>query len=321
MSESPPATLNGAQLAEQLRNSFQALLRTLDLLEPAECDAGRMEGGWSPKALLAHVAFWDDVQCRRMQRALAGGAPAFVSLVAGNDERAADDDARTMDEVMASAEDARERLAAFAESLSAAELQSTPSEGERTLLPAVLLQHMVEHTHRHRRDLWRYCGSMARWSRADLRALIDRQHTLVLESVAGLTEEQILSVTAGGDWSMRDLLVHIMAWSEYTVAALDGWPHPAPAAVGVYAAGPARDEDAVNADLMAARAGLNMIEIADGLATFHRRTLNRYDALDDEALASEGDYVWGEVGPLSALLFALTLHQAEHAEALWRARP
>jgi uncharacterized damage-inducible protein DinB len=297
------------------------LLWVLALLEPSECELATMDGGWSPKTLLAHVAFWDEVQCRRMERALAGDSAGLWRPRESNDARAASDAARPLADVLAAAEAARARMAAFAESVPAAELTRDLPEGDRTLRLDVLLEHMVEHTERHRRDLFTWCGSPARWRRADLRALIDRHHTLLLESVAGLSEAQILSTRTETGWSMRDELVHLLAWSEYGVRVMDGWPQVAPEAIADYVSGEAKSEDEVNAGLLAARADMNMIEIADQLATFHRRTLNRFDALDDEALASHGDYGWGESGPQAGLLYRLALHQAEHAEALWRARP
>jgi hypothetical protein len=162
---------------------------------------------------------------------------------------------------------------------------------------------------------------MARWSRAGLRALLDRQHTLVMESVAGLSEDQILTLRTAGGWTLRDELVHILAWSEYGVRVIDGWPSVRSETIAEFVESADRPADVVNAGLLEERAGMTMIEIADQLATFHRRTLNRFDAVDDTQLSSQGDYGWGASGSLSGFLFSLVLHQAEHAEALWQARP
>ncbi|MGL4647911.1 MAG: DinB family protein, partial [Caldilineaceae bacterium] len=180
----------GPALAAELRSSFERLLWAVDLLEPGECERTTMDGAWSPKALLAHVAFWDDVQRERIEVALAGDSAGNWRPRESNDMRAEVDVARPLAEVFADAETARARLAAFAEAQSPETLARDLPEGDRTLRPGVLLTHMVEHTERHRRDLFSWCGSMARWNRADLRTRIDRLHTLMLESVAGLTEAQ-----------------------------------------------------------------------------------------------------------------------------------
>jgi uncharacterized damage-inducible protein DinB len=322
MSQSQPAadSPTGESLAAALRSSFATLLEVAALLEPDEVGQPNMEGGWAPVSLLAHVGYWDDVQRRRMEAALAGEA-IWVRPAESNDERAATDAARSWEEVLAEAEVARERLATLAASLDSETLQRDFAVGEQTLQPARLLTHMVQHTRSHTSDLFDFCGSMARWSRPALRAFLDHQHTLVMESIAGLTEEQILTTQTATGWSMRDELVHIMAYSDYTVRVLKGWPAVAPEAIAEFTVNDAQSEEAVNAALLAARADLNMIEIADWLATFHRRTLEQFDGFDDVALASVGDYGWGDPGPLSGFLFSMVHHQAEHAEALWKARP
>ena len=80
------------------------------------------------------------------------------------------------------------------------------------------------------------------------------------------------------------------------------------------------DTDALNARLLAERAPLTMIDICDGLMTYHRRILRAFDRASEEELRSSGDYGWGDQGTLSGLFYSFALHEAEHAEAIWRFR-
>jgi hypothetical protein len=126
-------------------------------LDPGEIESARLPGGWSPKALVAHIAFWDDYQTRRMQAALSGASAAagFARPPAGNDERAAADEARPWPEVAAAAQAARERLVAFARSLPPEALARHYPEGDQSLSLLERLQHMARHVRNHSLDLQR----------------------------------------------------------------------------------------------------------------------------------------------------------------------
>ena len=309
-----------ATYAERLRRSFDALQYHLALFEPAEIEESRLENGWTPKAVLAHVAYWDDAQRERMQRALRGEAAGQRPSAGDNDERAALDEQRPFAEVLAAAEAARARLVAFAETLDPAALERDYPEGERSLSLDKLLAHMVDHTRRHAADLFAYCGSMQRWGRAGLRHLLDEQHNALMDSVAGLDEATILSTHLSDLWTLRDQLVHTLAWSEYAYRVVEAWPNLPAEAIRDWLPAEGETEDDANARLQAQRAGMTMIEIVDMLATWHRRLLRRFDALSDEELCSYGDFGWGQHGELSRFLYSICLHQAEHAQEIWEKR-
>ncbi|MBP6440250.1 MAG: DinB family protein, partial [Caldilineaceae bacterium] len=308
-----------ADLALQLERSFATLLATLALLEPAEMATARLENGWTPKAVIAHVAFWDAVQLRRMQDAVAGRSAhtGFVRPAASNDERAAEDDGRTLEAVIAAAESARRELVEFAASLTPAMLAQEYAEGEQTLSLRERLAHMANHARIHTREIGTYCGSMRRWRRDGLRALLVHQHANLMDSIAGLDEATLLSTRVCGAWSIRDVLAHVLSWNEFGYLVMKGWPQVDHTAISPWISG---SEDAINANLLAVRADLDMIAIVDWLTTYHRRVLTRYDKLSDEELASIGDQGWGAQGELADLLYALALHATEHAEEIWRFR-
>ncbi|MEZ4614460.1 MAG: DinB family protein [Caldilineaceae bacterium] len=107
------------EAAEQLQAAYDNLCRIFGLLETAEIEKGQMVDGWSPKALMAHIAFWDDYQTARMKAAIQGeSAPlGFARPSADNDERALVDNERTWDLILAEADAARQKMVDFARTL------------------------------------------------------------------------------------------------------------------------------------------------------------------------------------------------------------
>lgn len=318
----PQADETQSMLAENLARSYERLRRTFALLEDQEAEDCRMEGEWSAKALLAHVAFWDETHLARLQGLLPGEVVTFApkELVQRNDERAAMDEGRLLAEVIAESERARQSVIDFARALPAELLELDIGDAQLPPTPHAVFERLANHARAHTLALYAWCGSTRRWTRGTFCALLEGQHALLLESVAGLEEATILATKANGPWSMRDELVHALAWSEFSCHVLDGWPNVAPAMIADWVQGEGEDEDDVNVRLMAARADLNMIEVADGLATWHRRVMKRLEALGDEDLAVRGNYHFGGEGELSGFFYTLCLHQAQHSEHVWRAR-
>lgn len=307
-------------LAAQLRESYAGLLYTLALLEPEEIEHGRMANDWTPKALIAHVAFWDAVQTQRMQTALNGisAATGFARPSSTNDDRAAADAARPFDAILADADAAREGLARFAAGLSHEQLANPLPEGDTSLVLRERIEHMIRHTRTHHRELWAYCGSMQRWTRPRLRAFLVQQEENLMASIGGLSEAMLTTAPVEGDWTIRDTLVHILAWREYEYLVVKHWPAVDPGAISAWRA--ESDVDVLNTGLSQARSALNMIDIADGLTTYHRRLMKFFDQATDADLASTGDHGWGDMGELSAFFYGLAHHEMEHAAVIWEYR-
>jgi len=307
-------------LAVQLRERYAGLRHTLALLEPEEIEHGRMANDWTPKALVAHVAFWDDVQTQRMRAALSGASSdtGFARPPSTNDDRAAADADRPLDAILADADAAREGLASFAAGLSPEQLARPLPEGDTSLVLRERIEHMIRHTLTHHQELWAYCGSMRRWTRPRLRAFLVQQEENLMASIGGLSEAVLTTAPVEGDWTIRDILVHILAWREYGYLVVKHWPA---VDAGVIAAWRAEsDVDVLNAGLRQARAALNMIDIADGLTTYHRRLMKLFDQATDADLASTGDHGWGDMGELSDFFYGLAHHEMEHAAKIWEFR-
>jgi uncharacterized damage-inducible protein DinB len=305
-------------IAAELTASFGDLCFTLHLLDAEEIETAQVSEGWTPKALLAHVAFWDAFQQERMEAALVGqSVQDYARPDHDNDTRAQADAAREWEEVIEAAQKARQRLVDFALELDDAVLAQDFPEGAQRFSIGKQLRHMVRHTHLHDHQVRCYCGSMQRWDRAGLRAFVAAQHKTLMDGIAGLTEATLLSEQVCGHWTIRETLAHVLSWNEHAYRLLSGWPHPAPEEIAEWP-----DEmnmDKLNEHLLAARADLDMIGIADGLMTYYRRLLRLYDAATDAELSSMGR-TWLGTAAMSVQFYEMAIHELEHAEDIWRFR-
>ncbi len=330
----PNRTL-GAEYAERLRRSYLNFRWPLFLLEPDEQTRPCLDNGWTPIAAAAHVAYWDNFQLRRMQAALAPHriepVPAPVET---NDEMAAREN-RSWDTVWGEADEARQELITFALSLTDEQIEAEYDDrGKRGRVVKRVLEHMPLHVTEHAVDVHRYCFSLDRWGRERLLSFYRRHFNSLLDAITGLTEESCIIVPVSGNWTVRDLLAHILAWDEYVLELIKRWPdvslpdslldtgtsgqeNGSENDLSHWASG---DVDTVNARLQEARAGLSMIEVLDGLATCHRRIASRCGRLSDEAMRTEVEFDVGEKGNVVNLLVSTSAHTADHAAEIYAAR-
>jgi uncharacterized damage-inducible protein DinB len=315
------STPSSTELAEELAYSAYLFWESLAEMEREEIECARLASGWSAKSVVAHLAFWDDYQRRRMEAALAGTSQAegFARPLSDNDERARGDAAHPWAEVEEAAKIARQQLVDFARNLPAEALAQEYQEGEQSLSILKLLQHMARHVRLHRREIQAYCGSLQRWGRAGLRKLMVEQHSNLMESMSGLSEETMLAAQVCGVWTIRDVFAHVLSWNEVCSLLLRHWPEPKPELIAEWKWLQGDSMAAMNERLLAARAHLTMIEIADGLTTEFRRMLRVFDKASDEALCSEG-LTWGGPGVMSNFFYEIYVHEAEHAAQIWAFR-
>ncbi len=329
-----PASAAGAEYAEKLRRSYLNFRWPLFLLEPDEHTSPCLENGWTPIASVAHIAFWDRFQLQRMQAALGHRPnPPIVQSVATNDEMAANEN-RSWDTVVNEADEARQDLIDFALSLTSEQIEAEYTDrGNRAPIVKNLLERMPEHVNAHAEDVHTYCFSLDRWGRDRLFTFYRRHFNSLLDAITGLTETSCTAVPVCGDWTVRDVLAHILAWDEYVVELVKRWPDislpsrqsPASASPESASADPlaqwiSGDDETRNARLHDARAGLSMIEVLDNLATCHRQIVSRCQRLSEEKLRTEVEYDWGERGNLVNLLVSMSAHTADHAADIYAAR-
>ena len=305
------------EYTDRLIHSYRRFSETLALLEPAEYTAACLPDGWTPVAIVAHVAFWDDYQRRRMEAALTGAGP-LARPAEENNERAALDASRPWEDVLAEADANRQKLVDFSRSLTTEQIAALYREGdsERPLLQ-ILLEQMARHVREHGQTIHSYCGSWQRWERTGFRLFYARQNWDFLDTISGLSEQTCLSVPVVGEWRVREMLAHVLVWDEYCYELARQWPSVDLATLTRWIEG---SFDEVNERLVGEKAGMGMIDLLDALVTVHRRILRHYDRLSDQAIQTVVEYGWGQKDTLIGVLYGIATHTAEHAAQLYEAR-
>lgn len=158
----------------------------------------------------------------------------------------------------------------------------------------------------------------AGWGRSALRGFVADQYDCLLDSVGGLTEEELNQPGVVGDWSARDTLAHVLAWEEFGWAVLSQWPEPKTGTLTRWEVGESEAE--VNALLLERYAKSDLIDVLGDLYTFRRRTLRFIDDCDDAKFDSVGSYGLGETGSLTLFLLSMACHCTEHALQILDAR-
>ncbi len=130
------------------------------------------------------------------------------------------------------------------------------------------------------------------------------------DSYSGLSREALLKPGVVGDWSIRDVFVHVASWDGEALTALpvivDGGRVPRYSDVfgGI---------DAFNALTQERKASLNLEQVTQELEDTHQRLVDFLEGVPDAAFATEGRF-------LKRLRQDTYGHYREHAEQInaWR---
>jgi len=144
--------------------------------------------------------------------------------------------------------------------------------------------------------------------REEVYSLLEAAHKELLAAIDGLTPEQ-MAIPVFDDWSVKDILAHIVSWEEYTL--LD-FQRVARGHMPALASFKQRDVDNFNAMVMSLRRDFPLDQVAHELEANRKDTIAALDALPDERLAQ---------GQFARIWAAITAgHDHEHAEHIreWR---
>ena len=312
-----------AELAEQLDRTNFLFWETLAELEPEEVEsvqlaAGNGEASPTAKMMVADIGFCDDRLLRRLQ-AVRTGTPLPGRGQGDKAARVLEVAKHPWREVEQAAKEARQRLVDFTRTLAPEEMVAQFVEGNKTLVLFEQLQERADSVRAQRSTLQAYCGSLDRWGRTGLRKLMVEQHDNLMEGMAGLTEETMLTTQVCDVWSIRDVYAHVLGWNEYCARLLRYWPEPNPEVISAWEWQAGDTMATFNDRMLDARAHLTMIEIADGLTTEFRRMMRVFERRSDADLRSEG-LTWGGPGIMSNFFYEIFVHEAEHAAQIWAFR-
>ena len=139
---------------------------------------------------------------------------------------------------------------------------------------------------------------------------LDKTFKAFTDCLEQLTEAELTTAPATGDWTVKDVIAHLWSWVDEATHTVKAWRTPRPWQEGV------TYDDRWNEARVADKSALPLISVLDGLARAHRRLLNRLDLTTDEELAQLGEAPWGEKLTLVDFYYGMAEHYAEHAKNL-----
>ena len=147
--------------------------------------------------------------------------------------------------------------------------------------------------------------------RQDLVSYLEQARNELRGSIQGLSDEQLTQSGAVGEWSVKDVLTHVVSWEETVLpdlARLARGDTPVLEAIDLYAA----SYDAVNAAIMSLRRKLPLDQVLRELDT------SRGDFMAAVALLPDAVLVEGQFGRVLVQITAE--HDEEHAQHVveWR---
>ena len=140
---------------------------------------------------------------------------------------------------------------------------------------------------------------------------LDRQYQDLLTSLAGADWERPGTI-GGGDWSLRDLVGHIMSWEELALGAISA------AEAGGPAPWPEGDIDEINREMVAIQSQLPLEELRRRASSTHLQLIKTISELPPatwEMAASVGDDPPLELGELVGRVVGAGDHPFGHLTA------
>ena len=141
-----------------------------------------------------------------------------------------------------------------------------------------------------------------------------RERGKLLAALNGLSEEEMARPGAVGRWSVRDVLAHILAWEDETVARLELLAAERPQDFTRITTD--AELEAWNASAHRRYAGLSLAEVMRRLEDVQGRILAELDSLSDERLSTDE----GPVPVHNWLPECTYAHEEEHCADIlaWR---
>ena len=150
----------------------------------------------------------------------------------------------------------------------------------------------------------------------DLVERLETQRARFMDTLQGLTPEQMMMPGACGIWSVKDVVAHLTAWQSELVTGLNQVENNrVPQIINI------DDLHGWNAEQYHANASRPLEVIMEDFAAVHKMLLRMIDGFDEKQLFAHRRYKWMEGEPLAYLIEEnASLHEDEHAEdiARWR---
>lgn len=309
--------INRLSLLQDMLGARRELMRSLKFLGAREATSIELRPNWCVRDVISHITAVEVTALAATRHLVEDGVPLFYDPM---DERDFNRGAiqRRKDFALADVVDeldgTRRQLLKLLRKVSDPDLVEKFPVGHTDEMRSLadVLEHIVAHDHEHATDIWQWRAAVGLLKRDRFRDLVLIERRNLLDSLSGLFEDDMTNVAVCGRWTVQDVMAHVLSWDEEAYRTAEHWSKDRPWQEGTLY------DDEWNEAEVASRATLNVIDLADGLATYHRRWLQLFDRLSDEELVETGVAPWGESMALVCFFMEMADHDAVHAPDLRR---
>lgn len=314
---------NRQQLFEDLISARRELKRSLLYLTKEETRQPGVHSEWCVRDVISHMTGREATLFAAVRNLVNDGDPCFPDPLNERQFNLAAIQQRSdfsMAEVMDELDSLRQQITKFLRKLPNRELfggYEVRASGEHQSI-ADVLRATAAHDHLHAGGIWRWRAESGALHWDEFRRHIARERHDFLNAIGGMHEREMVSVETCGIWTVRDLMAHVLSWDEEIYRTVKHWQEARDWQDG------ALYDDEWNEAEVNKRANLDVIELADGLATYHRRVLLHCDKQAPLDLVAVARAPWGEPMAMVSLLYEMAAHDAvhrSHIEAMRGAKP
>jgi hypothetical protein len=309
--------MNRQSLLQEMLGARRELMRSLKFIGEKEATGVEFRPKWCVRDVISHITAVEVTALAATRHLVEEGMPLFYDPVGEREFNIAAIQRRkdfSLVDVVDELDGTRRQLLKLLRRVSDPDLlEEFPvghTDGMRSL--ADVLHHIATHDYEHAHDLWQWRADAGLLKRDRFRDLVLIERRTLLDSLSGLFEDDMASVAVCGHWTVQDVMAHVLSWDEEAYRTAEVWTAERPWQEDTLY------DDEWNEAEVTRRAGLTVIDLADGLATYHRRWLQMFDRLSDQELVQPGVAPWGESMALVCLFMEMAGHDAVHAPDLRR---
>jgi uncharacterized damage-inducible protein DinB len=309
--------LNRQQLFEDLANARQELMRSLYFLSDPETVLPGVHGEWCVRDVMSHITARECTAWAAVHNLVHEGDPQFPSPHDDRDFNQAAVYRRrefSLREIIDEMDGMRVQTLKFTRKMHNNELYGlyeVRATGELKSV-AQVLQELLDHDYQHAASIWRWRAEFGTLHRSNFRRVLTGERNQLMNALGGMFDNDMLREEVCGYWTVRDVMAHVLSWDEEVLRTTQHWTEARPWQDG------ALYDDEWNESEVARRASMDLVELADGLATSHRRLMQLFDATTDQDLVTMGRAPWGERMALMSFLHQMAKHDAVHRPDLER---
>jgi hypothetical protein len=309
--------LNRQQLFEDLANARRELMRSLMFLTEQETLASGVHGEWCVRDIISHITARECTAWAAVHNLVQEGDPQFPSPHDDHEFNQAAVRRRrefALREIIDEMDGMRGQTLKHTRKMHNNELYGlyeVRATGELKSL-AQVLQDLLDHDYQHAGSIWAWRAEFETLHRSHFRRILTGERDQLMSALGGMFEHDMLREEVCGYWTVKDVMAHILSWDEEVLRTTQHWTEARPWQDG------ALYDDEWNETEVAKRADLSVIDLADGLTTYHRRLVQLFDKMSDQDLATMGQAPWGERMALISFLHQMAKHDAVHRPDLER---